>query len=72
MLKFPEYLAEMFLLEGKIDDLKTQNPSLHHEIDQYSAADPTSTKKFVPWLVSQHKKGNPRSRLVNIGLHDRV
>ena len=58
MLKFKEYLAEMFLLEGKIDDLKTQNPSLRHEIDQYSAADPTSTKKFVPWLVSQHKRGN--------------
>ena len=58
MLKFKEFLAEMFLLEGKIDDLKAQNPSLHREIDQYSAADPTSTKKFVPWLVSQHKKGN--------------
>ena len=58
MLKFKEYLAEMFLLEGKIDDLKVQNPSLHPEIDAYAAADPTSTKKFVPWLVSQHKKGN--------------
>ena len=58
MLKFKEYLAEMFLLEGKIDDLKVQNPGLHREIDQYSAADPTSTKKFVPWLVSQHKRGN--------------
>ena len=58
MLKFKEYLAEMFLLEGKIDDLKVQNPGLHREIDQYSSADPTSTKKFVPWLVSQHKKGN--------------
>ena len=58
MLKFKEYLAEMFLLEGKIDDLKAQNPSLHHEIDAYADADPTSTKKFVPWLVSQHKKGN--------------
>ena len=58
MLKFKEFLAEMFLLEGKIDDLKTQNPGLHREIDQYSAADPTSTKKFVLWLVSQHKKGN--------------
>ena len=58
MLKFKEYLTEMFLLEGKIDDLKVQNPSLHREIDQYAAADPTSTKKFVPWLVSQHKRGN--------------
>ena len=58
MLKFKEYLAEMFLLEGKIDDLKTQNPSLHHEIDAYADADPSPTKKFVPWLVSQHKRGN--------------
>ena len=58
MLRFKEFLAEMFLLEGKIDDLKVQNPSLHREIDQYTAADPSPTKKFVPWLVSQHKKGN--------------
>jgi len=58
MKRFKEYLAEMFLLEGKIDDLKAQNPGLHREIDQYAVADPTSTKKFVPWLVSQHKKGN--------------
>ena len=46
------------LTEGKIDDLKVQNPGLHHEIDQYTAADTSATKKFVPWLVSQHKKGN--------------
>ena len=58
MLRFKEFLAEMFLLEGKIDDLKAQNPGLHKEIDQYTAADPSPTKKFVPWLVSQHKKGN--------------
>ena len=58
MLRFKEFLAEMFLLEGKIDDLKAQNPNLHREIDQYTAADPSPTKKFVPWLVSQHKKGN--------------
>ena len=58
MLKFKEFLAEMFLLEGKIDDLKVQNPSLHREIDAYADADLSPTKKFVPWLVSQHKKGN--------------
>jgi len=58
MLRFKEFLAEMFLLEGKIDDLKAQNPSLHREIDQYAAADLSPTKKFVPWLVSQHKRGN--------------
>ena len=58
MLRFKEFLAEMFLLEGKIDDLKAQNPSLHREIDAYADADPSPTKKFVPWLVSQHKRGN--------------
>ena len=58
MKRFKEFLAEMFLLEGKIDDLKAQNPGLHREIDQYAATDTSPTKKFVPWLVSQHKKGN--------------
>lgn len=58
MLRFKEFLVEAFLIEGKIDDLKAQNPSLHHEIDAYAAADTSATKKFVPWLVSQHKKGN--------------
>ena len=58
MKRFKEFLAEIFLLEGKIDDLKAQNPSLHREIDAYADADPSPTKKFVPWLVSQHKSGN--------------
>ena len=58
MLRFKEFLAEAFLIEGKIDDLKAQNPGLHREIDQYAAADTSATKKFVPWLVSQHKRGN--------------
>ena len=44
MLRFKEFLAEMFLLEGKIDDLKVQNPSLHREIDAYADADPSPTK----------------------------
>ena len=58
MKRFKEFLAEVFLLEGKIDDLKAQNPELHREIDKYAEADTSPTKKFVPWLVSQHKKGN--------------
>ena len=58
MVRFKEFLAEMFLLEGKIDDLKVQNPGLRPEIDAYADADPSPTKKFVPWLVSQHKRGN--------------
>ena len=58
MKRFKEFLAEAFLIEGKIDDLKAQNPGLHREIDQYAAADTSATKKFVPWLVAQHKRGN--------------
>ncbi len=52
------HLHAHLLLEGKIDDLKKQNPHMSNEIDAYSALDTTPTKKFVPWLVSQHKKGN--------------
>lgn len=51
-------LMEAVLLEGRIDDLKRQNPSMHAEIDSYAQHDPTPQKKFLPWLVSQHKKGN--------------
>ena len=56
-----DLIAEAYisiLIEGRIDDLKKQNPNLSTEIDSYSSADPTPQKKFVPWLVSQHKKGN--------------
>lgn len=56
-----DQIAEAYiniLIEGRIDDLKKQNPNLSTEIDAYSNVDPTSQKKFVPWLVSQHKKGN--------------
>ena len=56
-----DQIAEAYiniLIEGRIDDLKTQNPHLVNEIDSYVQSDPTPQKKFVPWLVSQHKKGN--------------
>ena len=58
MKNFKAFLTEVFLFEGKIDDLKAQNPGLHREIDAYAVADTSATKKFLPWLVSQHKKGN--------------
>lgn len=56
-----DLIAEAYvalLIEGRIDDLKSQNPHLVKEIDSYANSDPTPQKKFVPWLVSQHKKGN--------------
>ena len=56
-----DLIAEAYLsllIEGRIDDLKAQNPHLVNEIDSYANQDPTPQKKFVPWLVSQHKKGN--------------
>ena len=46
------------ILEGRVDQLKLQNPNISSDIDKYASIDTTPTKKFVPWLVSQHKKGN--------------
>jgi len=48
----------MLLTEGKIDVLKQQNPQMTDVIDHYAKQDTSSTKKFLPWLISQHKKGN--------------
>ena len=53
MLRFIGYLD---LLESKIDDLEQQNPTV--PIRQYATHDKSPTKKFLPWLVKQHKLGN--------------
>jgi len=53
MLRFIDYLT---LLESKVDDLEQQNPNI--PVRQYATHDKTSTKKFLPWLVKQHKLGN--------------
>jgi len=61
MFDIPQSLleaAQQVLTEGKIDVLKSQNPDIAPEIDHYANQDNTPTKKFLPWLVSQHKKGN--------------
>jgi len=53
MLTFRSYLM---LLESKVDDLEQQNPNI--PVRQYATHDNTPTKKFLPWLVKQHKLGN--------------
>ena len=53
MLRFIDYLT---LLESKVDDLEQQNPNI--PVRQYANVDNTPTKKFLPWLVKQHKLGN--------------
>lgn len=53
MLRFIGYLD---LLESKIDDLEKQNPTI--PVRQYATHDKSPTKKFLPWLVKQHKLGN--------------
>lgn len=65
----PKSLIEdvrFFLIEGKIDVLKELNPSIADHISKYADIDTTPTKKFVPWLVSQHKKGNVTSDNPNL------
>jgi len=46
-----------FLLEARVDDLKKSNPDIADSIDKYNAIDPSPTKKYLPWLVKQHKGG---------------
>lgn len=55
MLRFLHYIE---LFEAKVDKLVDQYPELEKEIRQYNDADPTSTKKFLQWLVKQHVAGN--------------
>ena len=58
--------ALSILIESKIDDLKNSNPSISNHIDAYADMDTSPTKKFVTWLVSQHKKGNVTSNNSNV------
>jgi t-SNARE complex subunit (syntaxin) len=48
----------MLMIEAKVDDLASKHPEHAEAIRVYNAADPTPTKKFLPWLVNQHIAGN--------------
>ena len=51
MLSFINYIL---MLEAKVDDLASKYPEHSDAIHKYNSADPTPTKKFLPWLVKQH------------------
>lgn len=55
MLSFLNYVE---LTEAKVDDLAAKYPDHADAIRSYNDIDPTSTKKFLPWLVKQHIAGN--------------
>ena len=55
MLSFLNYVD---LTEAKVDDLAAKFPEHADAIREYNKIDPTSTKKFLPWLVKQHIAGN--------------
>lgn len=55
MLSFLTYVD---LTEAKVDDLAAKYPDHADAIRSYNDIDPTSTKKFLPWLVKQHIAGN--------------
>lgn len=50
-------LYEQMLTEDRIDDHIAKHPDMADEIRQYSYIDPSPTKKFIPWLIKQHKQG---------------
>lgn len=55
MISFIDYIL---MIEAKVDDLVAKHPEHEEAIRAYHAADPTPTKKFLPWLVKQHIAGN--------------
>jgi hypothetical protein len=55
MLSFLNYIV---LFEAKVDDLAAKYPDHAEAIKAFNKADPTPTKKFLPWLVKQHMAGN--------------
>jgi hypothetical protein len=55
MVSFIDY---MLMIEAKVDDLVAKHPEHAEAIRAYNAADPTPTKKFLPWLTKQHIAGN--------------
>src|SRR5271157_5512204 len=44
------------LVEGKVDDLQAKNPDI--DVRALSASDPSSTKKYLVWMINQVKAGH--------------
>lgn len=53
-----KYFKELLdiLIEGKVSELESRHPDI--PVRKYAEKDTSKTKKFLPWLISQHKKGN--------------
>ena len=64
MLSFIHYIE---LFEAKVDDLAAKHPEHADAIREYNKADPTPTKKFLPWLVKQHMAGNVTPQDARLG-----
>jgi hypothetical protein len=64
MLSFIKYVL---MIEAKVDDLVSKHPEHEEAIRAYHAADPTPTKKFLPWLTKQHIAGNVTPNDVRLG-----
>ena len=52
------FINYLLMLEAKVDDLASKYPEHADAIHKYNSADPTPTKKFLPWLVKQHITGH--------------
>jgi t-SNARE complex subunit (syntaxin) len=52
------FINYLLMLEAKVDDLASKHPEHADAIHKYNSADPTPTKKFLPWLVKQHISGH--------------
>jgi len=58
-----EYLREV-LLEGRYDDLKKQYPDI--DVEYVWELDPSSTKKYVRWMLKQIQKSRTDGKFVDV------
>jgi len=55
----------MYCLAGRVSSLKTKYPKISVFIDQFVNADPSKSKKYVPWMTQQLLQGHNVDEIVS-------
>jgi GNAT superfamily N-acetyltransferase len=62
----PTRMSAHVLEASRLDDLKARNPGLTAELDQLEAGDPSSTKKYLAWMLKQVKAKEPIKEVIGL------
>ena len=57
-------IVRRILVEGKVEDLATKNPDI--DVVALATTDPSSTKKYLPWMIRQVKMGLDPSEVASV------